>query len=83
MKKLNNKMALILIPFTVIYFFWALFAYQRVRVLMENDLSVYKAASSITGIKYILGMSYSAEQMSIIIGTQRAIEDAREALQNL
>ena len=46
---------------------WSLFAYQRVLVLKENDVKVCEVVSSIGGFKYLIGLSYSAEEMHAII----------------
>lgn len=58
-----------LLPISVVIaiLLWSLFAYQRVLVLKENDVKVCDVASSIGGFKYLIGLSYSAEEMHEMI----------------
>ena len=53
---------------------WAPFAYQRAGVLAVNEVPLENVLSDMTGVKYILGLSYSAEEMAALIEFRNALK---------
>lgn len=62
---------------------WALFAYQRVLVFTENNVDLHKSITTLSGFKYVIGLSYSAEEMSLIISSLRAMEEAKRQFEQM
>ena len=62
---------------------WALFAYQRVLVFTENNVDLHESITTLSGFKYVIGLSYSAEEMSLIISSLRAMEEAKRQFEQM
>ncbi len=60
-KVYNTCLSLFLVAFVA----WSVFASQRINVLVSNNVVI--DITSLTQIKYILGLSYSAEEAEMLI----------------
>ena len=73
-KKQTNIPKPIAISILLVFSLWAFFAFHRVAVLLEHDVEISKVATSLTGIKYILGLSYSPEEIEWYIEFKQGLD---------
>ena len=78
--KIPNWAAITIIVLVAI---WAIFAVQRVLVLKEHGANMGRVFGSLTGIKYVAGLSYSAEEMEHFIKIRDAWQEFDSSVQKI
>ena len=76
MKKTEIPMP-IFASIVIAFIFYMFFAMQRVQVLIEadSDVNIVKLVTDPKGIKYLLGLSYSAEEMEALLNFRAKLQN--------
>lgn len=69
----------------IAFIFYMLFAMQRVQVLLETeaDVDMIELVTDPAGIKYLLGLSYSAEEMEALLNFRAKFQDLESKFRSL
>lgn len=74
---------LLAVALTVSAILWAVFAYQRARVLVDYGHSVCQSMTSLSGFKYLIGLSMSAEEARQLFMQIEQMEAAQAEYQRM
>ena len=74
---------LLAVALTVSTILWAVFAYQRARVLVDYGHSVCQSVTSISGFKYLIGLSMSAEEARQLFMQIEQMEQAKRQFEQM
>lgn len=79
----TNVPRLLAVALTVSTILWAVFAYQRARVLVDYGHSVCQSVTSISGFKYLIGLSMSAEEARQLFMQIEQMEQAKRQFEQM